>query len=469
MPAAVVLGATCAVAVAAQVPTTDSPAWSPLVLDAVPPAVRDTLQRAYDEARSRPRDASAAGRLAMMLHAYEQHRLASVYYENASQLDPRAFSWAYLAGVVQAELGDNAAAVRSFRRALSLDPSYLPARLKLGEACLADGDLPASRVEFEALVRSFPELALAHYGLGRVSTASGDAAAAARHYARAVELAPQFGRAHYALALAYRDADLNERAERHLQAYRQFGPRRPNTPDPLLDEVRGNRETAREFISEAARLARAGQLDDSIALNVKALQADPAASQAHVNLIALYGRLGRADKAEQHYRSALKLESNVAQAHYNYGVLQASAGRYVEAADAFGRTLETDPFHPSAHNNLAALLAQQGRREEAAEHFRQALSSDPQHYGARLGLGRVLVALGRPHDAIEHLQKILLPETPDTPRYKYALATAWFAAGDVQKAFAYAEEAQADARRLGQAELADTIERELKKMRVARQ
>jgi tetratricopeptide (TPR) repeat protein len=404
----------------------------------------------------------------MMLHAYEQHHLAGVYYEQARQLDPRAPSWAYLAGVVQAELGDRAAAVRSCRRALSLDPSYLPARVRLGEALLADGDLTASRAEFEAIVRRFPELALAHYGLGRVATASGDSMAAATHYERAVELAPQFGRAHYALALAFRDIDRIERAERHLEAYRRFGPRRPTVPDPLLDQVRTGSPTARELISQAARAARAGQVDEAIALNLKAIAADPSAAQAHVNLIALYGRLGRTDAAERHYRSALQLESHVAQAHYNYGVLQASAERHAEAADAFRRTLEIDPFHASAHNNLAALLARQGEREDAAGHFRQALSSDPQHQGARLGLAAVLVAQGRPREAIEHLQRLLVEEGPETPRHKLVLATAWFAAGDVQKAVAYAEEAYGDARRRGQAELADVIEREVRRFEAGR-
>jgi tetratricopeptide (TPR) repeat protein len=146
-------------------------------------------------------------------------------------------------------------------------------------------------------------------------------------------------------------------------------------------------------------------------------------------------------------------------------VLQASAGRHVEATNAFRSAISADPFHVRAHNNLGALLAQQGKREEAVEHYRLALAGDPQHHAARFGLARLLVSLGRPSEAVEHLQKLLAPESPDTPRYKYALASAWMASGDARRALHYAEQAHLDAKRLGQAELADTIGRELERLK----
>jgi tetratricopeptide (TPR) repeat protein len=464
--AAVVLAMTCIAAPgAAQSRAADPPPLSQPVLDALPAAVRSNLQHAYDKTRARPRDASAAGGLAMLLHAYEQYRMASLYYASASRLDPNSIAWAYLAGVVLAELGENDQAVSSFRRALALDASHLPARMRLADALMARGDLGASRAEYEELVSRFPELAVAHYGLGRVLAALGDLPGAVNRYQHALDLAPQFGRAHYALALAYRDADTSDRAERHLKAYRLLGPRRPRIADPLLDEVRSMTGTARELIAQAARLGSVGQLHEAIALHLKALEADPSAAQAHVNLISLYGRIGRSDKAEQHYRAALHLKSDLAEAHYNYGVLQAAAGSDAAAAEAFRRALDADPFHAQAHNNLGALLAQQGRQEEAAEQYRQALASDPQHRIARFGLGRLLVALGRPREAIEQFQKILVPEGPDTPRYRYALANAWFAAGDRTRAIQHAEEASRHARRLGQPELAAKIEQELHRMK----
>ena len=378
-----------------------------LALDHLPAGIRASLQAAYDAARARPSDPLAVGELAMMLHAHEQYRAADLCYLVVRQRDATSAVWPYLSGLVQAQLGEYAAAAASFRRAMHLDPDYLPARIGLGDALLESGDLDGSAERYAALVGEVPELAIAHYGLARVASLRGDAGKAAEHYQRAVDLAPQFGAAHYGLALAYRDLGAAPRAQPHLDSYQRFKTRRPSPPDPLLDRVRALRETARAFLAEGARLSDAGRLDEAIAMQLSALERDPATAQAHVNLIALYGRTGRPDKAHAHYRAALQLDGSLSQAHYNYGVLLASARRDDEAATAFRNALDADPFHAAAHNNLAALLARRGRLEEAAAHYRQALTNDPQHHGARLNLARGLVLLDRRPEAADHFRHAL--------------------------------------------------------------
>lgn len=451
--------------VVAQAVTPATVALPRLNFDALPPPVRAGLQDAYDTARAHPRDPSAIGRLGMILHAYEQYNSAGACYRRARELAPRSMSWTYLGAVVDVELGRNMAAAAAFRRALAIEPGYWPARLRLADALMNGGDLDASRTEYEALVRDFPELAVAHYDLGRLLWTRGDAAAAVERYRRAVELEPQFGRAHYALALAYRDAGAGERAEAHLDAYRRLGPRRPVPADRLLEQIRSMKGTGRDLLAEGVRLGRAGRLAESVAVHLKAVAADPADAQAHVNLISLYGRTGQPDNAEQHYRAALALGSSLAEAHYNYGVLLASANRYDEAAAAFRMALDVDAFYASAHHNLAALLARQGKLGESAVHYGRAIANDPQHRGARFGLGRVLLALGRPLEAIDQLRKLLVPEDAETPRFQHALAHAYLAAGDAAKAGAHGQQALRRAKDLGQTELAAEIEQWLSRIR----
>jgi tetratricopeptide (TPR) repeat protein len=335
----------------------------------------------------------------------------------------------------------------------------------LADTLVQAGQLSAARAEYVALLRDYPELAIAHYGCGRVAALLGEAEDALEGYRKSVELAPQFGAAHYALALAYRDAGLGDRVVAHLEAYRRLGASRPVPPDPLMERVNTFRSTARHLIVEGARLDESGRIDESIGRHLKALEADPAAAQAHVNLISLYGRNDQLDSAQRHYHAALKLQGDHAGAHYNWGVLLADAGRFDEAAYAFRRALEINPFHPQAHNNLATLLARQGKLDEAATHYQHAISNDPDHRVARFNLGRVLVALGRPREAAEHFGRLLEPEDEDTPRFTYALATAWLAAGESDKARTSGEQALEIARRLGQTGLAAKIEQDLKRMK----
>lgn len=442
----------------AQVPGAQVPPLPRLVLDEMPKAARAGLQSAYEDAKASPRDPAAAGRLGMVLHAYEQYRSAETCYRIARALAPQSMSWAYLGGVVSAELGENAGAAASFRRALEIDPDYWPARLRLAAALMEAGELDASRREYETLVRDLPDLALGHYGFARVLSSRGESAAAIAHYERAVALEPPFGPAHYALALAYRDAGLVDRATTHLNAYRRFGARRPVPVEPLLDQIRSMKGLGRDLLAEGARLGGAGRLEESIAMHLKAIEADPTDAQAHVNLVALYGRTGQPGKAETHYRAALALGTSLAEAHYNHGVMLAAGRREDEAAGAFRKALDVDPFYPAAHNNLGALLARKGRLEEAAGHYRRALAGDPRHRAARAGLGRVLIAIGRPLEAVEEFRKLLAPDGRDAAQPLFDIARAYRAAGDRAQAVGYGRQALEHARAGGQADLARAIE-----------
>jgi tetratricopeptide (TPR) repeat protein len=400
----------------------------PLTLSNLPTSTRFELQRAYDSAAAAPADASASGRLAMLLHAHEQYESAQTCYRRAGELDPTALRWKYLAGVVAAELNAYADALRALREALALDPDYLPARLRLADALFRLGDLQASRAEHAALQRQYPDLALALYGGGRIAWVLGEHDAAIKQYRRATQVSPPFGSAHYALALALRATGLMSEADAHFAAYRRWGARKPVPHDPILDDVRALNGTARELLVKAARLGKAGLLDASIELHLRALAIDPTAAQAHVNLISLFGRNGQTDLSEAHYQRALKLGTSLDEAHYNYGVLLGSIGQLPEAAAAFQRTLDVNPFHAGAHSNLGAIFAREGKIELAASHYLQTISNNPAHTAARMNLARLLAVSGDREQARERFEQALqrakaLGETDLASRIEQELQT----------------------------------------------
>jgi tetratricopeptide (TPR) repeat protein len=224
-----------------------------------------------------------------------------------------------------------------------------------------------------------------------------------------------------------------------------------------MERVNAFRSTARHLILEGARLEDAGRIDESITRHLQALEADPAAAQAHVNLISLYGRKGEHDAAQRFIRR-VKLQGDHAGAHSNWGVLLGARGARRSRRCVPSRLV--NPFHPQAHNNLrhCSLPGCCG----GGSITRRATA---RHRLARFNLGRVLVALGRPQEAAEHFERLLVPENKDTPRFTYALATAWLAAGDIAKGRKYSEQALETARRLGETGLAAKIELDLKRMK----
>ena len=280
---------------------------------------------------------------------------------------------------------------------------------------------------------------------------------------------PEFGPAHYSLALVYRNTGSPALAQAHLEAYRQFGTRRPAPRDRLLDQIKPLNGTARDLLAEGARLGEAGRLTEAILLHLKAVAADPADAQAHVNLISCTAgwvtRTRRRDTIGPPWDS----ETVWPMPTTTMACWLAAGSQYEEAAAAFRRTLGANSFHGPGHNNLAALLARQGSLAEAAAHYRQALASDPQHRAARFNLGQLLVALDWPLEAVDEFRKLpLFPEDADTARYLQALATAYLAAGNVTTASDFGLRALRRARDSQQTELAATIEASLRRIRGVR-
>lgn len=403
------------------------------VTSGLPAAVAGAIDRAVATAKVRPDAVDAVAAVAMTLHAHEQSASASEWYAAALLRAPSDARLIYLRGVVEGVLGRHETAAELFRRALTFDARYLPARTRLAEALFRSGNYQEAKGEYTRLAEDHPDLAVAQFGLGQVAAATGHDTEAVCRYLRAVALVPEFGAAQYALALAYRALGDRTLAERHLAAYRTWRHHAPAPADPWMDAVRELRSTARETIAQAAKLGERGLLEESIALHRRALEQDPGAAQAHINLISLYGRTGRPDDAMRHYQAALALNANSADAHYNYGVLLASLNRPVDALAAFNLAVAANPLHAAAHYNIGSLLLQRGETGRAEQSYRRTLDSDPGHHGARHNLARLLEAQARHAEALSQWQR-LVADHPDSPGDLLALAGAYARVGEHQLA-----------------------------------
>jgi tetratricopeptide (TPR) repeat protein len=425
-------------------------------------SIRIRVREAYERVEAAPDDAARNGDLAMLLQAHSQFESAEAFYRRAQRQAPSALNWTYYLGVVQQRQGKHEDAAANFRAALRTDPSYGPARLRLAESLLALRQLDEAGELYESVVERNPDIAEAHYGLGRVLAAKGDAAAAVKPLERACELGPRYGAAHYALALAYRDLGKSEKAEQHLALYEQDRSGGAAPSDPLLEEVAGLEAGAYVYLMRGIDFEKAGQMADAIAAHEKAIELDPELVRARMNLVILYGRLGNFDKANEHYQAALRTGPPHAELYYNFGVLAVNSNRIPEAKAAFAEVLKLDPRHPFAHNNLGYLLEAEGRREQAERHYRLAIEYRPNYHVARFHLGRLLAEQGLLREAIAEFQQTLQPIDEQTPQFLYALAATHEKLGERAKTVEYGRRAQELAVEMGQAQLAEKIERDLR-------
>ncbi len=425
------------------------------------PAAGERVRAALDAVRAAPDSADRNGRLAMALHAHQQYDAARVAYRRARLLAPREFRWPYYLALLDVAQGRSTGAARALRDTLALKSDYLPAELKLAEVLFDAGDVAGSAALYDRLAAAHPDLAEPHYGVGRIRSARGDTAGAAEAYRRAIGLFPAYGAAHYALALAYRKLG-DPRAGPQLALYEKFKMGAPPSTDFLSAELRQAGSVATELLRRAAELDAQGKLSEAVGLQLQALDADPALDQAHINLISLYGRLGEAARAEEHYRTAIGLNPNMAEAHYNFGVFCFSQKRFPEAKAAFQRALEINPNHPDAHNNYAFLIEREGKLAEAEAHYGKAVAAKPDFRLAHFHLGRLLVNRRQYARAIAHFEKTVQPADESTPGYLYALGAAWGRAGDRKRAADYLRQARDGAVSFNQSQLAASIDRDLR-------
>ena len=432
-----------------------------LQLEAMAPSVQAALRRAEARASGDPQGPDANGAFGMVLHAYGLRDESIACYRRATAFAPRDWRWPYYLGAVYAELGRYRDATLYFRTAVSLQPSSVAARVRLGDSMLRDGRAHESRTVFETAVELHPSSAASHYGLGRACDADGDSIGALRAYMRTVELAPDAGAVRYSLAILYERLGRRSDAARQMELVGKQNRLEPPISDPLMTALLGLRTDKHALLQEGLRIERAGSLAEAVRAYEKAVELDDSYTQPRINLVAAFGKLKRFEDAEGQYERALELAPDSAELHVNWGTVLTELNRLTEAAASFRRALEINPHAASTHADLGLVLDRSGKTAEATAHFRIALEKEPGHRSANFHLARHLIRESRVEEAIGYLLRTLEPVDDRTPTYLYGLSDAYLRLKRLDDAVIYLRRALELANEMGQSHLARDLERDL--------
>ena len=108
----------------------------------------------------------------------------------------------------------------------------------------------------------------------------------------------------------------------------------------------------------------------------KALDLNPAAAGALVNLGTIYYRQKNFSEAERYYAQAVAADPGYPLAEFNLGNLYDEQGRTQEASRHYHRALELNPGYADAHFNLALLAERAGEPLKAVAHWKAYLKLD---------------------------------------------------------------------------------------------
>ena len=142
--------------------------------------------------------------------------------------------------------------------------------------------------------------------------------------------------------------------------------------------------SAQDRLNEAERWFRRGldleergtEEDRAMAAYRRALELNPDAAGAWVNIGTLYYRKNDLDEAERCYRNALRTSPNYPLAQFNLGNICEETGRLDEAIECYEVALRLQPNYADAHYNLALVYERRREPMRAAKHWREYLRLD---------------------------------------------------------------------------------------------
>jgi tetratricopeptide (TPR) repeat protein len=122
---------------------------------------------------------------------------------------------------------------------------------------------------------------------------------------------------------------------------------------------------------------RGAALQETIEAYQKAVELNPHAAGAWVNLGTIHYRMRRYRDAEKFYQQAIEADPHYPLAHFNLGNLYDEEGRLDKAEELYKSALGLNPQYADAHFNLALLCERRGDAMKAVHHWKTYLKLDP--------------------------------------------------------------------------------------------
>lgn len=238
-------------------------------------------------------------------------------------------------------------AVRSYQRALTIEPKNWLAHYNLGNTQLKRGDVGATVAAYEATLALEPTYAKAMINLGAAETRRGNATAAIDWLRRAIVAEPDATSAHTSLANVLAATGDRAGARTEYEAARAIDPR---SADVLADY--------------GSFLAQGGEHAAAIALLRQSIALRPGVPERHYNLANELIATNDLAGAASEYQRAIALQPTFAPALENLGNTLSQQGDHRAALEWLRRAERAGGTSPRLTANIANEIARLGQPDD---------------------------------------------------------------------------------------------------------
>ena len=143
-------------------------------------------------------------------------------------------------------------------------------------------------------------------------------------------------------------------------------------------ELPHRRQEAEEWFLRGLDLEQHPEtLPEAMQSYCRAIELNPKAAGAYINLGTLYYNEHRLAEAEKCYRAAIEIDPQYSLACFNLGNVHDERGNLEEARQSYEQALRLSPDYGDAHYNLALVYEKLEMRGKAVHHWRAYLKLDP--------------------------------------------------------------------------------------------
>ncbi len=386
--------------------------------------------------------------LGRAFHANRQYDAARAYYMQLLGTDSpegEAKVKYYLADLARFA-GDQVEMRQLLEEVTTLQPTYAPAHLKLGELLYKNGDVAAAMVCYNTVLALDPTSPFANLAVARKLLDDGDKTKAITVLRETVVVSPQFSEALVLLAKLLDEQDESEEADALRAQNENWWDLPPQ--DPWLDELI-------VFIYDIPSLSfivedfkRVGDVDRALVYLEQMEMANPLdytphvirgnlfydnerreeaerqyliaigkgapPEKAHMQLVKILIEMWKPNEAEMLAKEAISINPNIPLLYVMLGGLYVQRGDFEGVKENFNKALELDPTDPFVSGVLGDMYLKDDEFENAAKRFEAVAQLSPQDLGARVKLVILYMRLNKPLKSLEMLDEIKSIDSANT-------------------------------------------------------